>query len=131
MLGEAKRVTDQAKAASRWWPRYVMLLGLLAFSLILTVEVLVPSGPARTGGAAVWAVAVILLGRWAESHDVYPRNARRWLLVAMAIWFGCYLVALGPVVRWLAGSSPVWWSVASAAMAAPFLLVGVREWRRS
>lgn len=48
----------------------------------------------------------------------------------MAVWFGAYLVAVGPFVRWQAGDSALWWAVAAAVMASPFLVVAWRGRRQ-
>lgn len=106
-------------------------MGVLAFALIVAVEVFFPSGPARYAASAVWALMMGLLGWWAESHDVFPAKAGRRLFIATVLWFGSYLVAIGPLVRWQADTSLVWWSVAAAVMASPFLLAAWREQRRS
>jgi hypothetical protein len=45
--------------------------------------------------------------------------------------FGGYLIVLGPVVRWQAGSSLAWWSAAAAAMALPFVVGAWWQWTRS
>lgn len=109
----------------------MLLMGVLAVALIVAVEVFFPSGIARFGAAVAWFLAVGLLGWWAESHDVFPERARRRISIAMVVWFGSYLVAIGPLVRWQAGASPVWWPVAATVMASPFLVVAWRERRRS
>jgi hypothetical protein len=76
----------------------------------VAVEALFPSGIGRVAAAAAaWALVVILLSRWAEAHDV-PQGAGRRLLTATAVWFGVYLVVIGPLVRcrpasrWAGGS---------------------------
>jgi hypothetical protein len=109
----------------------MVLMGLLAFGLIVAVEVFFPSFGARLAATAVWAVAIALFGAWAESHDVQPRGGRRALLIATAAWFGAYLVVIGPVVRWQAGASLGWWSAAGAVMALPFLVGAWLDWRRA
>ena len=128
-LRQASRAERQTRAASRWFPLYMLLTGVVAFASIVAVEVFFPSGAARIGAGAVFAAAYVLLSRWAESHDVHPRRAGRSLLVAAAIWFGAYLLVVGPLVRWQAGTSLAWWSLASAVMASPFLVGAWRRWR--
>lgn len=130
-LSEASRAERRIRAASRWFASYLLLMGVLAVALVVAVEVFFPSGGARFAAAAVWALAVVLLSWWAESHDVYPKHAARRLSLATAVWFGAYLVAIGPFVRWQAGTSPVWWSVAAAVLALPFLAGAWWERRRS
>jgi hypothetical protein len=64
-----------------------------------------------------------LLGWWADSHGAHPRRAVRRLVVATAVWFGGYLLVVGPLVRWQAGQSAGWWVAAAAALASPFFVV--------
>jgi hypothetical protein len=42
-----------------------------------------------------------------------------------------YLVVIGPLVRWQAGESLGWWSLAAAVLASPLLVGAWREWGRS
>jgi hypothetical protein len=51
-------------------------------------------------------------------------------VAATAIWFGAYLLVVGPLVRWQAGTSLGRWSVAAAVLASPFLVGAWRERRR-
>jgi hypothetical protein len=129
-LGAAARAADRTTAAVRWWSGYMVGMGVLAFALIVVVEAVFPSFAARLVAAVVWAVATGLLGTWAQSHSVQPRGGLRWLLVATALWFAAYLIVVGPLVRWRAGTSLGWWSLAAAVMALPFLVVAWRERRR-
>jgi len=130
-LDDAARAQRQARVASRWFPWYLLLLGASAFALIVAIEALFPSGTGRVAAAAAWALVVVLLSRWAESHDVVPRGAGRRLLIATAVWFGVYLVVIGPLVRWQAGESLGWWSLAAAVLTSPFLVGAWRERGRS
>lgn len=130
-LSNASRVERQTKAASRWFPRYLLLMAVLAFAPIVAVEVFFPSGIARYAALAAWGLAMGLLSWWADSHDVYPKKARRRLYFATALWFGSYLFVIGPLVRWQADTSLAWWTVAAAVMASPFLVLAWRERRRS
>jgi hypothetical protein len=127
-LRDAERAQSRTRAASRWFAGYALLLGLAAFALIVAVEVFFHAGATRLVAATAWAVAVGLLGWWAESHGAYPPRAGRRLLVANAVWFGLYLLVVGPLVRWQAGPSLGWWAVASAVLASPFLLVAWTAW---
>lgn len=131
LLDEAARAGGRTRAAGRWWSGYMALMGLLAFGLIVAVEAVFPSFAARLVAAVAWAAAVVLLAVWAGSHEVHPRGGRVGLLVAVVVWFGAYLIVIGPVVRWRAGTSVGWWSVAGAVMALPFLTAAWREWRRT
>jgi hypothetical protein len=131
VLDDAARAGGRTTAAGRWWSGYMVLIGLLAFGLIVTVEAFVPSFGARLVATVVWAGAIGLLGMWALSHEVQPQGGCRRLLIAMAAWFGAYLIVIGPIVRWRAGTSVGWWSAAGAVMALPFLLGAWREWRRT
>lgn len=85
---------------------------------------------ARYGAAGAWALAVILIGKWAESHDIHPERARRRVLTAAILWFGGYLIAIGPLVRWQLGNSLPWWSLAATVLASPFLICSWRQWQR-
>ncbi|WP_020577901.1 hypothetical protein [Actinopolymorpha alba] len=131
VLGEAARAGGRTTAAGRWWSGYMVLMGLLAFGLIVAVEAFFPSFAARLAATVAWAMAIGLLGTWARSHEVQPRGGFRRLLIAMAAWFGAYLVVIGPVVRWQAGTSLGWWSAAGGVMALPFLVGAWREGRRT
>lgn len=121
MLRQAAQAAGRTRAASRWYSRYLLLVGLLAFVLIVAVEVFFPSGLARVAAATGWAVAMLLAGWWGASHDVFPERANRRLIVAGAVWFGSYLLVLGPIVRWQAGTSLLWWSLAALVLASPFV----------
>ncbi|MFI5487936.1 hypothetical protein [Micromonospora echinaurantiaca] len=130
VLAEAARVGDRTRAAGRWWSGYLALMGLSAFAVIVAVEVFFPSFGARLAATVGWAVATGLLGAWAQSRQVQPRGGWVGLLIATAAWFGMYLVLIGPVVRWQAGTSLGWWSAAAAVMALPFLVAAGYERRR-
>lgn len=130
-LSDASRATRQVRAASRWFPSYMLLIGILAFAVIVAIEVFFPTGLARLGAGVAWALAMGLLGWWADSHDVYPERAGRRLWIAAGISFGGYLFVLGPIVRWQAGDSLLWWLIAAAVLALPFLFDAWLEWRRS
>jgi hypothetical protein len=98
----------------------------VAAAWIVALEVAFPSGAARGLAVGVGALALALLSCRAESRDVRPRGAGRTLLVASAVWFGAYLLLLGPLVRWQADESLRWWVPASLVMASPFF---VAAWR--
>jgi hypothetical protein len=130
VLRNAARAERRTRTAGHWFLRYLLFMGILAFALIVVIEVAFPSGAARFGATAVWALAMVLLGWWADSHDVHPHRAGRRLVAATAIWFGAYLLVVGPLVRWQAGTSLGWWLVAAAVLASPFLVGAWRERRR-
>ncbi|MFD2083174.1 hypothetical protein SAMN05421678_103223 [Actinopolymorpha cephalotaxi] len=130
-LADASRAGSRTRAAGRWWPGYLLLVGVLAFALIVAIEALFPDGFARYVASGAWAVAMGLLAWWADSHDVQPRGAGRRLLVATAIWFGGYLFVLGPIVRWRADDSLGWWALAALVLAVPFPALAALERRRS
>ena len=64
-----------------------------------TADVSMPSFVARLVATVVWAGAIGLLGMWARSDEVQPRGGCRRHLIAMAAWFGAYLIVIGPIVR--------------------------------
>jgi hypothetical protein len=130
-LDDAARAERRTRAAGRWFPGYLLALGVSAFVLIVAIEAVFPDGFARALASGVWTAGVVLLAWWADRHDVHPPRAGRRVLVAAAIWFGSYLLVIGPLVRWRAGDSLGWWTLAAAAMASPFLAAAWREWRRS
>jgi hypothetical protein len=128
-LGNASRAERQTRAASCWYPRYLLLMAVLAFAFVVAAEVL--SGSAwKYAVLGAWALGMVTLVWWAESHDIFPGKARRFY-IATALWFGSYLVLIGPLVRWQADTSLIWWSIAAAVMASPFLLLAWWERRRS
>jgi hypothetical protein len=129
-LDDAARAQRRTRAASRWFPGYLLALGVSAFVLIVAVEAVFPDGLPRALASGVWTVGVALLAWWADTRDVHPRRAGRRVLVAAAVWFGSYLFVIGPLVRWRAGDSLGWWTLAAAAMASPFLVAAWWEWRR-
>lgn len=129
-LAEAARAGDRTRAAGRWFSGYLLVMGLLAFGLIVTVEGFFPSFGARVGATVGWALALVLMGAWAQSRQVQPRGAWQTLLIATGVWLGLYLFVVGPVVRWQAGTSLGWWAAAGAVMALPFLAGAWREWLR-
>jgi hypothetical protein len=106
-------------------------MGCTAAAWIVALEALFPEGWARGVAGGAWAVAVALLTWWADSHRAYPYGASRRVLVATAMWFGSYLFVVGPLVRWRADTSLVWWSIASVVMASPFFVAAWLERRRS
>lgn len=130
-LDNASRAAEQVRAASRWFPTYMAIMGVLAFTYILALEVFFPSGWARLAAGIPWVIGMILVSRWAESHDVYPKRANRMVWIAFAAWFGSYLFVIGPIVRWQMDDSLVWWTLASAVMASPFFIGAWWERRRS
>jgi hypothetical protein len=130
-LDNAARAERQTRAASRWFPRYLLLLGASGFALIVAIEALFPEGSARGYALGAWVLGVALLSWWADTHDVHPERAGRRVLFATAVWFGSYLLLIGPLVRWQAGTSLGWWTLAAAVMASPFLVAAWREWRRT
>lgn len=130
-LERAQLIERRVKASGRWFPLYMLLSGALAFVLVVAVEAFFPEGAARYAVTAGYAAGVYLLGWWACAHEVHPALGRRRLLVATGVWLGCYLIVIGPVVRWQAGSSPAWWSAAAAAMALPFAFGAWWQWKRS
>jgi len=130
-LSGASVAERRTRAASRWFVRYMLLMGVLDFALIVATEALLPSGAARYVVIAAWALAVVLLGWWGDSHRVWPAKSGRHVLIATAIWFGTYLIVLGPLVRLWADASLAWWSVAAAVTASPFLIAAWWLRRRS
>jgi hypothetical protein len=130
-LSHASRAKGQTKAAGRWWAPYMAVIGAISFVFIVVVEVFLPASDARIAVAVLWGAALALLGWWGESRDVHPPKARRRMNVSIAVWLGSYVLVIGPLVRWQAGTSLAWWSLASAVMAAPFLVSAWLEWRRS
>ena len=129
-LHEARRAEDRTRAAGRWFPSYLLLMGVVAFVWILALEALFPSGDAHYYAIGVGAVALGLLGWWADSHNVYPQGASRRVNIAMIVWFCSYLLLVGPLVRWRAGTSIGWWTVGAAVLASPFFIAAWRAWRR-
>ncbi len=128
-LRDAARVEARVRSASRWYPRYLAAMGVLAFALIVGTEALFPTGIARYAVIAAWALAWLVLGWWAASRDVHPQGGRRRVTLVVAVWFATYLFLLGPLVRWQAGYSPAWWVVAALVVASPFLVAARRAQR--
>jgi hypothetical protein len=129
-LDDAARASERTVAASRWFPLCLLFLGFWAFGLILLSEVVAPSGLQRAIVSAAWWLPIFGLLWWVESRDVRPKGAGRRLTIATALWFGAYLFVLGPLVRWQADDSLLWWALASAVMASPFFFFAWRAWRR-
>jgi hypothetical protein len=119
------------RAAGRWYPRYLALLGTLTIPLVLLNEVGLPAGHLRIYAEVAWASAWCFLAWWAESHTVRPRGGMRRSMVALAMWAVGYLVVLGPLVRWRGGDSAAWWVVAAVVMAAPFFVAARHERRQT
>lgn len=130
-LESASRVEQQVRAAGRWFPIYMVILGLLAFGFIVGIEVLFPSGIARFGAGVVWAAGMIVAGKWADSHDVYPEGAGRRVWIASGIWFLGYLLVIGPIVRGQGDDSPLWWLLAALGLVLPFFVFAALERSRS
>ena len=128
-LEEAARTSQQIASASRWYPRYLVLMGLLTTVLVVGVEAVFPSGPGRYVVSATWALVWVVVAWWATSHAVHPRGGQRRALIAAVVWLVAYLVVIGPVVRWKAGESVGWWFLAALLMATPFFVAALRERR--
>jgi hypothetical protein len=126
-LSHASRAEHQARASSRWYARYMLLMAVWSVGYILVIELFFPSGMARLVASGAWGGALGLLAWWAESHHVHPVRGTHRLLVAAAVWFASYLFVIGPIVRWKAGTSLGWWSLAAAVMASPFLIGAWRQ----
>lgn len=133
--GPLVRRADEAlrtvRDAGRWFAGYLILLGVLTAGVIFTQEAIFHTGAARVYANLSWGLALIGLVLWAESHDVHLRGERRWLLVAEGLFLAIYLVLLGPLVRWQAGTSPGWWALASVLFASPFFVAASLCRRRS
>jgi hypothetical protein len=129
-LSQASQAQRRTIDAGRWFGRYLLAMAGLGFIQIIAIEVFLPDGLGRHGAITGWLATFGLLNWWASSHDVVPAAATRHLYGAAAAWFGSYLVLIGPVVRWKAGTSLAWWSLASAVMASPFIVAAWRESRR-
>jgi hypothetical protein len=114
------------REAGRWFSGYLAVLGVLAATWIFALEAVFSTGAARWVASAAWPLAFLALSWWAENHDVHPRGAQRRLLLAVVIWFGSYLVLIGPLVRWQAGTSPAWWALASLLLASPYFVIAWR-----
>jgi hypothetical protein len=129
-LDDAARTSDRVRSAGRWYSRYLVLMGLLTCVLIVGSEAVFPSGPARQVVSATWAIAWVALIWWGSSHAVLPHGGGRRTWIALAVWAVAYLFVVGPLVRWQAGESVGWWTVAALVMASPFF-VAARRARRS
>jgi hypothetical protein len=123
---DAEEASRVVREAGRWFSGYLALLGALAAVWIFTLEAVFPTGTARWVALAWWPLAVIAASRWAENHHVHPRGARPRLMLASILWFGNYVVLVGPLVRWQAGTSPTWWALASLLLASPYFVVAWR-----
>ena len=130
-LAQASGAQAHTRSASRWFTRYLVLMGCWAFAWIVALEAVFPTGGVRMWASVAGALVLGVLTLWAESHDVFPQGASRRMLIAACLWFGTYLFLLGPVVRWQADNSLGWWTLASAVMAAPFFVAAWCERRRS
>ena len=130
-MAQAQRVEDRTRSASRWFSSYLVIAGCVAFAWIVALEAFFPSGSARSYASGAGALTVVLLFWWRDSHDVLPRGAGRRITVAVAFWFLTYLLLVGPFVRWQAGTSVWWWSLAAAVSASPFFVGAWLERRRS
>lgn len=126
--GEASRTV---RGAGRWFAGYLMLLGVFATGFVFTKETVFHTGSARFYAILPWGLALFGLIWWAESHDVHPRGGSRWLLVAAGLNFAIYVLLVGPLVRWQAGTSPGWWALASVLFASPFFVAAFLYRRRS
>lgn len=131
LVRRADEASRTVRAAGRWFAGYLLLLGVLAAGSIFTKEAVFHTGAARFYADLPWGLAFIALVWWAESHDVHPRGKRRWLLVAVGLYFASYIVLLGPLVRWQAGNSPGWWALASVLFASPFFVAALLYRHRS
>ena len=129
-LDDAARASRQVRSAGRWFPLYLVLMGLLTCVLVVANEAVFPSGPARHVVSATWALAWIALIWWGSRHAVLPHGGGRRTWIALAVWAVAYVLVVGPLVRWRAGESVVWWSLAAVVMALPFLVAAWRA-RRS
>lgn len=130
VLDRARLAEERTRAAGDWYPTFLWVVGATSVAWIVVLEVLFHGGSARWYASAGLAAFVGLVAWWGESHDAYPRGANRRLTVATVTWFVAYVWILGPLVRWQAGTSLGWWSLAAAVFATPFFVSAWVEGRR-
>ncbi|NKY96500.1 hypothetical protein [Nocardiopsis alborubida] len=125
---EAARLREHATAAGRWYGGYLLFLGVASAGLLILTDAASPDGFGQGLAAGGWFVTVMLVSVWAQRRRAFPAGAARATALANAVWFGSYLVVVGPLVRWRYQDSPLAWAPAAAAMSMPFaaaaLLVG-------
>lgn len=127
-ITEATRLREHATAAGRWYGGYLLFLGLASAGLLVLTDALFPDGFGRNLAIGGWFVTVMLASVWAQRRRVFPAGAARATVLATSVWFGSYLLVVGPLVRWQYQDSLLAWTLAAAAMSLPFavaaLLVG-------
>lgn len=116
--------------AGRWFSGYLVVIGLVSAASIVVLEAVFQNGFARSLTVAAWALFIVLAGWWAEPRSAYPAGASRYLVIATVIWFGAYLLIIGPLVRWQFGEAVVPWIIAALAMSIPFFAAATLLLRR-
>lgn len=121
-IDRAERLRTRTVAAGRWFSRYLVGLGFGSAIAMVLWESVFPDGLARGLAISAWCVFMLLASWWAERHAVYPAGASRCQLVASAVWFGSYLLLIGPPVRWKFDNSLLPWALAALVMSLPFFV---------
>ncbi|MGP4015801.1 hypothetical protein [Saccharopolyspora sp. 5N708] len=124
-LARAASLRARAAAAGGWFRWYLVALGIVSAVQIALVETVFSEGFARYVVIAGWAIVWTLAGLWAERRAVFPAKAKWYVMGAMAVWFGCYAVLVGPLIRWQFGTSLLPWVLAALGLSLPFFIAAV------
>lgn len=127
---DVEQLRSRTVRAGRWFSGYLVVIGLVSAASIVVIETVFPDGFARSLTVAAWAVFIVLAGWWAEQRSAYPAGASRYLVTATVIWFGAYLLVIGPLVRWQFGEAMLPWIIAALAMSIPFFAAAAILLRR-
>lgn len=130
-ISQAHEAQRAVQDAGRWFAGYLVLVGTVCTVQIVALETAFHDGAARVLPTTAGALALGGLWWWADSRDVHPRGSRRSMLVAFAVWYGTWLLLVGPLVRWRVGTSLGWWTLASVLLASPFFVAAWRYRRTS
>jgi len=119
---DAERVRARAIDAGRWFSGYLVAIGVISAVEITLIETFFPDGFARAIVSAAWVVCMLLLSWRAAQRSVWPAGATRRMWIAAGTWFGLYLFAIGPIVRWQFEHAVLPWALASVVMSLPFFI---------
>ncbi|MER7080397.1 hypothetical protein SAMN02982929_00470 [Saccharopolyspora kobensis] len=121
-LAKAEALRARTALAGRWYSWYLVVLGLVSAAEITLVETVFAEGFARYLVIGAWSACLVLGSWWAARRTALPIKAGSCLIAAIAVWFGAYLLLVGPLVRWQFGTELLPWAMAALGLSVPFFI---------
>jgi len=88
-LVELDRVRRAVRLRSRWYGRFLLVLGAGTLAYYVAVNAAAPATPPTLVAVSLgWTAFVTLLARWARAQPVTARGIRRLRLRVMTLYFG-------------------------------------------